>query len=794
MLAKIPPALATVFSVMAVNSLSFRIVVLVGGLLCVTSLAILIAVWLATYTHAQNQVEANLELAVNVFEQVMANRENQLINTAEVLTADFGFKQAVASNDEKTLQSALLNQSARINADLMAILSLEGEVLAATEQRSSLKKALIADKVIRQVLSQGYGSLILANDQGVFQIFALTVDAPVPIAMALVGFRLNEDFAALLKEITKLDITFASFSGTELPRLVSTLPVDDPGLFLSRLDSDRQHLRLPFSSSSYYRSKSYRLYQDSNTVIEVYLTDDLNRVFSEFDLLQLEIAVIALLALCLALLTGLLFSRTLTASLLALVDVTRDIARGNYQKRIDISAQTDEVSDLVAAFSLMQSGIRDREERIVFQASHDLLTGLINRLEISRQLEIALEEGHPFYLLGINVVNFRAINDMFGHPVGDRCLQAIATRLQRTRLLAARLGGGDFMVLFPGSIQSQDIQHLRQKLQVPYDVDSLNIRLDFNFGVVAFPQHATDVASLIRRMEIAVDYANQQPEHLHFYHPGQESEYIQRLRLMDDLSRAINSNDFGLTMYFQPSLNLGSGEIDRAEALLRWFHPKQGFISPELFVPLAEQAGLINLLTEWVIRQVAEQIALWRARGITIVVAINLSAKDITRSSLLEYISGILAANGLESGDVSFEITESELMKQPDQAIKTLQNIRDAGFDLAIDDFGTGYSSLSQLKLMPVSELKIDRCFVTYLAENSDDQTIVRSTIALAHSFNLQIVAEGVEDNTALLLLTEWGCNHAQGYLIARPMPSEELIGWLSDFSRDKPNNGVTSP
>ncbi len=761
------------------KTLSFRLAILIASLLLATTIALLASMWLAISDHANNQVDANLDVGVNIFEEVRSSKQIQLLNTAEVLTADFGFRQAVASNDVGTIESALINQANRINADMMAITSLEGEIISTTLPEISSRSMVVSPSIVQQILAEGIASSMTTIDGTIYQVVWTTVDAPIPIAVAALGFAMDLNLARELQQITNLDISFVdNATSVMLPR-VSTLQDDDYPLLAASTQDEIMTWHSPFDSYPHYKSRLHTLYQGDNTLIQAYLTDDINRVFSEFAPLQLQVGSIAALAISIALVMGVLFSRGLTRPLFQLIAIARDIAKGNYERRLEIASSTQEINELASAVSSMQEDIREREDRISYQATHDTLTGLFNRSLLTEFISEKIEQQKEFHLIAVNAANLRATNDTFGHAIGDECLKKIGERLNHFYTLNAHLGSGHFISISEGPLEDTAIELLQKELVLPYEVSKVQISLQINIGVVSFPYQADNTEDLIRRLEIAADYAHQSSNGIQYYRDGQEEEYILRLQLADELRQELAAEESTMQMYYQPKLNLPTGKVTRMEALIRWIHPDRGFISPELFIPLAEQSGLINRLTEWVIIQVIKQIAEWNVQHVRFQVAINLSAQDIARPELLDFIDLNRKQYSVDTDQLAFEITESELMADPKHAIVLLTRFRDAGFDLAIDDFGTGYSSLSQLKLMPVSELKIDREFVMQLAREKDDQTIVKSTIDLAHSFNLKIVAEGVEDEASLALLKAWGCEWMQGYWLARPMPGHELLPWL---------------
>ncbi len=451
-----------------------------------------------------------------------------------------------------------------------------------------------------------------------------------------------------------------------------------------------------------------------------------------------------------------------------------------------VRSNTEEILGLSYAFDSMLGLLRRREENLRYRATHDLLTGMKNQNELLRIVSQRISEARtfdrPFHVVGININNFREINDVFGPDIADACLVNIGAYLECENLVAARFYRGGIAVVKEGVADDVAAVVLAMQLSRHHGISKLDIELNVCTGIVGFPSDADNAETLLRRLEITLDSARRAPYNFHRYKPGQEEDYVKRLSLVEQLRVAMIDWHAGLQMFYQPKLNLGSGRIERMEALIRWQHPEHGAISPDHFIPLAEQAGLIGALSNWVIAQVCAQLALWREHALDLQVAVNLSVQDIVRPDMLDVIEAQRKKYDLPASVLAFEITETELMENPGEAIRLLNKFRAAGYGLAIDDFGTGYSSLSQVKNMPVNEIKIDREFVRQLRGDENDQKIVRTTLALAGYFDLEAVAEGVEDAASLHMLSEWGCQWAQGYYISPPMPGVDVRQWVESF------------
>jgi diguanylate cyclase (GGDEF)-like protein len=740
----------------------------------------------STTNHARTQVMQGLDIGQSIFTQVLASRESRLYNSAEVLTADFGFIQSVASRDKATITSVLYNHGERISADLMALLKLDGSVISSTSNNLDSSDFFLGKDLIETAISDGGAVSILEIGKKLYQVIMLTVDAPVPIAIAVVGFEINKALIEELTTITKLHITIESRSANGEKLAISSLPDSELDNIYKSVSQELDIPRLPFARDNRFFSKRFLISELTDRQVWIILSEDLNELFAEFNLLQLEITFITVLSIAMALLMGAIFAKNLTQPLTDLAAMAQRIARGDYHEGINTQDNTQEINNLSVAFGVMQDNVRHREEKIQFQASHDLLTNLYNRFQITEIIKEKMLEKKPFQVFGLNILGFRGINDTFGYHVGDSCLQSLATRFLKLGGQVARLSGGELLWLPEQSIDEAKLLALRQQLEQPLEVENTVLNIRFSIGLVRYPNDTEDTQTLFRRLSIAVDHAQQQENLYQAYRQDLEESYLYRLEVLRELKQALNSSQSELAIFYQPKLSLHTGQVSKAEALMRWNSKRLGFVSPELFIPIAEQAGFINQITDWVIDRVIHDSCNWQKIGINLQVAINISVHDAANINLLPRIIQRLEHAGLDKNMLAFEITESDLMKEPEKSIEHLQAFRRNGFNLAIDDFGTGYSSLAYLKNMPVSELKIDKSFILKLDQQIDDQSIVQTIITLARSFNLEIVAEGVENENALRLLDTWGCDWIQGYFISKPMANDQIQNWLAENSNEK--------
>ncbi len=346
----------------------------------------------------------------------------------------------------------------------------------------------------------------------------------------------------------------------------------------------------------------------------------------------------------------------------------------------------------------------------------------------------------------------------------------------------ARLGGDEFAAIVP-CIEPQAVPRLARELlqlfQIPYEVQGQPVVVGASIGIALFPEHGLEPEALLRRADVAMYVAKRSGEGFAFYEPCQDQNSPDRLTMIGDLRRAVDQGE--LVLHYQPKIELSTGGLEGVEALVRWQHPMRGLIAPDQFIAVAEQAGLIDALSQWVLRAALRQCRAWRRGGLDIPVAINLSPRNLHDQRLPDTIAELLAQHELPPHLLGVEITESTLMADPARALDVLTRLRDMGIRVAIDDFGTGHSSLAYLKRLPVAELKIDRSFIRDIVSDESDRLIVRTTVELAHSFGLRVVAEGVEDDLTKHLLTELGCDVGQGFHMSRPLPGPEVTHWLHE-------------
>jgi diguanylate cyclase (GGDEF)-like protein/PAS domain S-box-containing protein len=434
------------------------------------------------------------------------------------------------------------------------------------------------------------------------------------------------------------------------------------------------------------------------------------------------------------------------------------------------------------------------EETIRHRAYHDELTGLPNRLLFAERFAQIVEHlrrsDETIALLFLDLDRFKTINDTLGHALGDRLLKAVAERLRlslRGGDTVARFGGDEFIVLATGIEGGHDAAHLSEKIlqlmRPPYRLGVHELRITTSVGIAVYPDDGTEIETLIKNADTALYRAKERGRNcFQLYSPAMNARALEQLALENDLRRALEQMEF--TLHYQPEVDLRSGRIVGAEALVRWQRPGREPLLPQQFIPLAEDVGLIGALGEWVLRTACDQSRQWNAAGLPLRVAVNLSPREFEHKDVTRGIARALAQAGLDPAGLELELTESTVMRDAESAVRTLRDLKAMGVQIAIDDFGTGHSSLSYLKRFPVDALKIDQAFVRDLATDPEDAAIVKAVISLAHSLEIQVIAEGVETEQQLEFLRAAGCDVVQGFLLGPPAPPEAI----ADLVRNRTN------
>jgi diguanylate cyclase (GGDEF)-like protein/PAS domain S-box-containing protein len=468
-----------------------------------------------------------------------------------------------------------------------------------------------------------------------------------------------------------------------------------------------------------------------------------------------------------------------------------------YPALLTVNAIYDSEGQIVNYVSVLSdiSAIKQTQERFQHLAHHDPLTDLPNRLLFNARLEHALErarrEKNRVAVLFLDLDNFKSINDSLGHPTGDKLLQKVAerlTRLLRNEDTVARVAGDEFIIILDGVGSPEDASLVAEKLMAdfenPVQLAGESLHISFSVGIAVFPDDGETVTELVKNADAAMYHSKESGRNrLSFYTSELTEGASEKLRIGNALRGAMARGE--LSLHYQPQYALSDGRLVGAEALLRWNHAELGAVSPDRFIPVAESTGMIIPIGGWVLRTACTQIKTWRDQGLKIDrIGVNVAGQQIDQMDILQAVDTVLETTGLEPNVLELEVTETFIMERAEQAISTLERLRDRGVTLAIDDFGTGYSSLSYLKRLPLHRLKVDKSFVDGVTDNANDIAIARAVIALARSLELEVIAEGVETAEQEAFLRAEGCDEVQGYYYSRPLPTDEFAELLRNIDQ----------
>ena len=773
--------------------LAVKLALLFSALMLLVQTGVYVASSLAISRIATGEASERLEVGAKVFRQVFEQDRRRLELIASVLSADFAFREAIATNDVPTMLSVLSNHGRRINADVMMLVGLNDIVVADTRTNGGSQRNVGQPFPFPELTAaaerQGQSSGIVVMKDGIpYQMVVLPVLAPRPIARLAVGFRMDGKLARELKAVTGLEVSFAHMQAGQWSVYASTLESRELA-FLPDVLRQNETTNAPFRAILNDEPHEVRVVPlaDSNGGrVAAVLQSPLAQTLAPFNLLNTTLFTAASIALLLGVLGSVWVARHLTRPVARLTDLVDRVARGEFTLGARVRSN-DEIGHLANRFDAMRAGLADRENRILDLTYIDPLTGLPNRTRLVEAVHQRLDGGGACSILYLNLDRFRLINQTLGHAFGDRVLNAVGKRIRdllQGDALVARAGGDEFAVLLsnqdPANAEAL-ARALATALERPLSIDDHPVDVGAAIGVAHAPAHATAADEFLRCADAAMQVAKARRAPFVVFEPSKKPASQAQLSLLTEMRRAITNNEF--VLYYQPKIDLKTGRLSGAEALIRWHHPSSGLRSPDSFIPFAEQTGYIRALTGEVVRMAAQQAAQWRRGGAPLEIAFNLSPRDLLVPDLPRRIQEAVARFGGVMSDLCCEVTESSAMEDPEVAVERLHALRDLGLTIAIDDFGTGYSSLSYIQRLPASGLKIDQSFVRSMTTRPQAATIVHSTINLAHSLGLSVTAEGVEAAEALEQLKAWGCDYAQGYFFGRPMPAHEFERWRAIYA-----------
>ena len=726
---------------------------------------------------ASREVEGQLQSSGAVYDRLWQQRAHELQNAALLLARDFGFRAAVATGDQATMQSALVNASARLKVRTAFIVTADGRISAIDPSISHEAQALW------DPLDSGRLSGVAVLGGKPRQLVAAPIMAPTLIGWVVFAADLDAREMRSLERLSAIPLHAAVLaqSGNRWFEAAGSMSVVNGA---SATTAER-HLRDSAAfqmdvggEQSIALAKPLPVFAGSDRAI-LLLAYPKSEALADARKLQLALGVMTLLGLLLVAFATWKAAGRITQPLARLDEAAGRLASGEH---VEVRVRgEDELARLANSFNEMVGKIAEREQRITQLAFNDTLTGLPNRTMFQQQLDHFFRAlagtGSHFALHCLDLDQFKVINDTLGHPAGDALLVEAAQRVQEAARgqFVARLGGDEFIVLQSVGDDRDAIDRLARRiletLAQPVRIDGNEFVPSTSIGIAIAPDDGAEGGTLLRNADLALYRAKDGGRGTYaFFEESLNQRAQERRQLETDLRIAIDQEQFEL--FYQPLFDLEQSRICSFEALIRWNHPTRGRISPAEFVPIAEDTGLIVPIGAWVVRQACAEAVRWPEH---VRVAVNVSPVQFHRGALQETILRALADTGLDPARLEVEIPESIFLEGSEATLKLLHSLRSLGVRVALDDFGTGYSSLSYLQSFPFDKLKIDRSFIHNLLTREGASAIVRAIAELAHALNIETTAEGVEETAQLMELRAHGCSSVQGFLFAEPMSATDV-------------------
>ena len=770
------------------NSFQARISLFLALLLSLVIGAVYFAVKTVTITVASDQAQEQLKTGTQVFERFMDLRWRRIQYGLNWLTNDSDFREATIDGSPARIEHALQEFESSLRGSELFVLDLDGNIITSTLQGLPPGQAFPYAKALRLARRDAQTMVVGALAGRPYMLVQGVVLAPLPVVRVISGMPMDELFARELSSLSNLEVSFMAVKQGENGMLSTTQPDFMSASIIKFVHENSPGSMIHFNEFHGRRFLGQLLQlassgdPDSGQIMAL-LQSPLDQSMQAFKSLDRKFIWISVAALLASLLGALWLARAVSRPVSLLAEAAQRIGRGNYDKPVELKRK-DELGFLARAIHAMQNGIAVREQQLAHNALHDRLTGLPNRALAMERLGSAISARRSVVLICLGIENYRVISESLGTEGLELIMRESARVMLDTlceRDTAARITGSEFLLLLESTQVDVGVamaDQLYASLSRPLGIDGHEVLLEICMGIAAYPLDGQSVEELISRAAIARRDAAALPGYLQVYQQDRDLAHQRQIQLIRDLRNAASEGQ--LLLHYQPKLDIRSGQVHQAEALLRWLHPQLGLVSPAEFIPLAERTGSMLLLTEWVIEQGIRQLAEWNRKGLRLQLSLNISAVDLYGENLLVTVEALLKRYQLSAEQLIFEITESAVMRNPEHSLKVLEGLRECGISLSVDDFGTGYSSLAHLKRLPVQELKIDQSFIRNLDETSEDAVIVRSTIEMSHNLGLKVVAEGVEHQHTLDLLERWHCDTAQGYLISRPMDAVTFEAWVA--------------
>ena len=727
--------------------------------------------------------QRQLGMAAGAFARQLDDISERVASSVQVLSLDYALRAAIAQRDEATLLSALRNHGRRVGATQMLVLDVDGRVEADSSNAYADGAVFPYTDLVAQALEKPSAAVVAWHGRAYWMV-VVPVFAPDLVGYIAAAIPVDDARLAQLQRQSALprSVELATATGhgwRVIARGAGSVAELTPSLVARDARLSERPQVTDVGGREFVAQAVWLDHSGGSAPVVAVLGYSVDEALRPYRRVASAWAGLLALGLVVGLVGALLIARGVSRPVEQLAESARRIQAGDYTPPPSID-RADEIGQLSAAFANMAQSIREREAHILYQAGHDQVTSLPNRVAASTaiQRDLAARPSRHAAVLMIGLGRMPEIIKTMGHAICDRLMHDAARRLQAPAqgALVARATDTEFLVFLPDVSKSDAIAaafRCIEALAEPYREAGVTLDLAPAVGIALSPLHGAEASELMRHAGVALIGTLGAEDAVSLYDPATDPHRPERLSLMADLRNALEHAR--VDMYYQPKLNLATGLIDGAEGLVRWPHPTLGQIPPDDFIALAEETGNIRRLTRWALATGIAQASRWSANPIR--VSINVSARDLEDGELPRRVAELLSAHAVAPDRIALEVTESAIMHKPDAAIAVLEQLAGIGVDIAVDDFGVGQSSFAYLRRLPVRELKIDKLFVAQMSGDRQDRTIVRSIVDLGHHLGCRVTAEGVGDAATLAYLSSIGCDHAQGFLISKALP-------VQDFSR----------
>lgn len=774
------------------SSIYVRLVSYFAMFMLLVQLVILTAGYVSAQKVLYDRIEADLKHTSESIQRNVIEHSHFIYKQAQTLVSDFGFKQTIATGDQPTIQSALVNLSTRIGGNLTMLVSLDGRIIARSMNTDKDETIFPFERMLGQEnIHESKPKLAIYEDQ-LSAIVLVPVLAPRAIAWLAVISPINAEQLKEFKVLSRMDVelsaTMEMFGGEH--KLLSTSATDDtpyallgsegiaPNQIFMQKHGQDSWLSLLIPIQTAHGSEDAALLIQHNTLPERQIFIRALSIYGAFTFFVLLTCILVVSYI----------SMGITRPIETFKKTIEFIASGDYSRKVIVNDDGD-FKALADGFNMMMDSIHKQQQKIKHQLNYNIDTNLPNRAwfedSLKEKLIVSRGDMSQIAVCIVAIDNYQEINFTIGHNTSIKFIRAIAERMQGTvkkNAIMAQIGSNKFAVAIPFfDYDAIDliIQTIVQAQEHPIVIDDISLDVRVHVGYCIYPQDSDTGSELLQKAEVALMSAYNKLQRYAIYDSTYDNRDSMRLSLMSELRDAIHTDQ--LEIYVQPKICLKENTICGVEALVRWQHPREGFMSPDLFIPLAEKTGQIVHLTRYVMDKMIDFCKKNKELGRAFTTTINLSARDLQTRDLPSVLQEKVDAANLEPHWLGLEITESHLIDDPQVALSILHTLKSMGFKLSIDDFGEGYSSMGYLKMLPVDELKIDKQYIRTLIEEPKNLAIVEATIILAHKLGLECVAEGVEDEETMNKLRTLNCEQVQGYYVSKPMSLKDFELWLKD-------------